>query len=375
MADWRTGSRTGGFFFRKITWPDFKDAELYEDAIGGALEMSALSEVKVNGTLQFDGTPPDPDHLMRIYYGFIDEAGDYESVPVATMQVQAAKPTVTEETDGTARQGTATLVSVLQILKDVDLNAPYTVKAGEQVIAKAMSLIADHGLPTNNPDSSAYALSRDYTFPADKANVLHIVNTLLGFAGYSSAWVDANGVVQVTPYVEPSDREAVITFESGKDSIMYPDMGYENDWGGTPNVVRLSYSTDDEVLTAYAKNVDPAHKASLPSRGGREKTLSDRVTELAGDTQAQRLANLKAMAVSKLVDNSAEIEYAEVSCAYMPIVPNDAAHVRYGGVDWKGAVTNYKVNLSDDSDSVARVRRFTRTALRIDSGGEVAWTA
>ena len=375
MADWRSGSRTGGFFFRRITWPDFKDAELYGYAVGGALEMSALSDVKINGTLQFDGEPPDPDSLIRVYYGFTDGDGGYESVPVATMQVQAASPDITEAEGGTAKQGTAALVSVLQVLKDVDLNAPYTVKAGEQVIGTAMALIAERGLPTNNPNQSAYAMSRDYTFPADEANLLHIVNTLLGFAGYSSAWVDANGVVQITPYVEPGDREAVITFEAGEDSVMYPTAGYRNDWGGTPNVVRLSYSTDAEVLTAYAVNVDPAHKASLPSRGGREKTLAESVTELAGETQAQRLANLEAMAASKLQENSAEIEYVEIPCAYMPIVPNDAALVRYGGIDWKGAVTNYKVNLSDDSDALARIRRFTRTALKIEMGGEVAWTA
>lgn len=374
MADWRTGSRTGGFFYRKVTWPDFREAEAYENAVGGSLEMSALSDVKVNGSLSYDGEPPDPDHMIRVYYGFTDEAGDYEQIAVATMGVSASNPSLRDDGEVTAT-GKATLTSVLQVLKDVELNAPYTVKAGEQVIAKALSIIADRGLPTNNPDPSAYALARDYTFPADKANVLHIVNTLLGFAGYASAWVDAYGVVQVTPYVEPTDREAVITFEAGPDSIMRPDMNNENDWGGTPNVVRLSYSTDTEVLTAYAKNVDPAHKASLPSRGGREKTLAENVTELAGDTQAQRLASLKDMARSKLAANSAEIEYANVKCAFMPIRDSDAAHVRYAGIDWKGAIVNYKVNLGDDSSSTARVRRFVRTALEIETGGEVVWTA
>lgn len=373
MADWR-GTRTGGFFFRKVTWPDFKEAEAYEDATGGSLEMSALSDVKVNGTLSFDGAPPDPDHLIRVYYGFTDAAGQYEAVPVATMGVQAANPKLTEGEGAVNSQGSATLTSTLQVLKDVELNAPYTVKAGEQVIAKALSLIADHGLPTNNPDPSAYLLSRDYTVPPEEANVLAIVNKLLGFAGYASAWVDAYGVVQVTPYVEPTDREAVIRFSAGEDSIMYADMGYENDWGQTPNVVRLSYSTDTECLAAWAKNVDPAHKASLPSRGGRERTLAEAVSELAGDTPAERARNLEAMAVSKINDNSAEIEYAEVSCAFMPVMANDAAEVDYGGVDWKGAVMNYKVNLGDDSDSVARIRRFTRTALKVESGSEVVWS-
>ena len=226
MADWRSGSRTGGFFYRKVTWPDFREGEAYENATGGSLEMSALSDVKVKGTLQFDGAPPDPDHLIRIYYGFADEEGRYESVPVATMQVQAANPALSEGNEGVNMRGSCALASVLQVLKDDELNAPYTVKAGEQAIAKAMSIIADHGLPANSPDASAYAMSRDYTVPAEEANALHIVNKLLGFAGYASAWVDANGVVQVTPYVEPGDREAVIVFEGGEDSVMYPEVGY-----------------------------------------------------------------------------------------------------------------------------------------------------
>ena len=32
MADWRSGSRRGGFFYRKVTWPGFKEAEAYENA-------------------------------------------------------------------------------------------------------------------------------------------------------------------------------------------------------------------------------------------------------------------------------------------------------------------------------------------------------
>lgn len=337
--------------------------------------MSALSDVKVNGTVDFDGEPPDPNHLLRVYYGFTDANGNYESVPVATLVVSASSPKLSETDGGVNQQGTAKLSSVLQVLKDVELNAPFTVKAGEYVIAKAMSLIADHGLPTNNPDPTAYALKSDYTIPAEDANVLSIVNALLGFAGYSAAWVDANGVVQITPYEEPRNRETVERFTHGEDSVMYPEVGSESNWNSTPNVVRLVYSTDAEILTAYCKNVDPNSKASLVSSGGRERTLKDTVSELAGDTQEDRLENLINMAEAKLIDNSAEIEYAEINCAYLPIVPNDFVEIDYAGLDWKGAAMNYKVNLDDDSDSVLRIRRFTRSALKVEKGGDVLWTA
>ena len=368
MADWR-GSRTGGFFCRRVSWPDFREVGPYDGMTGGALELSALSDLKANGTLSFDGEAPEPDGMLRIYYGFTDASGEYEEAPVATMLVQAANPTVTEG----GRSGEATLSSVLKVLQDVELNAPYTVKAGEQVIAKALSLIADRGLPTNNPDPSAYAMSRDYTFAPEEANLLHIVNTLLGFAGYSSAWVDAYGVVQVTPYVEPTEREAVMRFAAGEDSVMYPEVGYESDWDSTPNVARLSYSTDAECLVAWARNVDPAHKASLPSRGGRERTVTEVVYELAGETVEERLANLEAEAVRKIQDNSAEIEHANVACAFLPVSPNDAVEVDFGGVSWKGAAVSCRVSLADDSDMLVRVRRFTRRALKVESGSEVIW--
>lgn len=373
MADW-TSSRTGGFFYRNVAWPDFREGGAYEDATGGSLELSALSDVKMNGTLQFDGEPPDPDGLLRVYYGFTDDAGEYEERVVATMCVSAANPVVSDGADGVRKQGSVKLTSVLQVLKDVELNAPFTVKAGEQVVARAMSLVADHGLPTNNPDPSAYALSSDYTVPAEEANVLGIVNKLLGFAGYASAWVDEYGVVQLTPYVEPTEREAVITFSDGPHSVIRPEMPTESDWGTTPNVVRLSYSTDAECIVAWCKNVDPEHKASLKSRGGRERTLAEAVSELSGSTPAKRLQALTKMAYDKLVASSAEVEYAEVDCAYMPVFTDDAAFVRYAGVDWKGAVTSYRIDLGDDSTSKVRVRRFARAALETERGGEIVWS-
>lgn len=372
MADWR-GSRTGRFTFVKVTWPDFMEAEEYGSATGGSVEFSALSDLKANGSLSFDGEQPDPDHMMRIYYEFEDQNGESERVAVATMLVEASKPTVEEHGGNVLTSGKATLSSVLKVLSDVELNVPYTVKAGEQAIAKALSLIADCGLPTNNPDPSAYALSQDYTFQPEDANVLGIVNALLGFAGYSSAWVDAYGVVQITPYVEPTEREAVFRFEAGPDSVIYPEMSSESSWGDTSNVVRLSYTTDEECLVAWCKNVDPSHKASLPSRGWREKTLAETVSELAGETPEERLEALKEMARKKLASNSADVEHATVQCAYLPLATNDAAEVSYGGVDWKGSIVSYRVDLSDDSSSSAKVRRFIRSTLQVETGGEIAW--
>lgn len=354
------------FEFRRVVWPTWEEAESYRHITGGHIELSAFTDLKAEGSLTFEGFEiPDDHDMVRVYHGHSTSAGEQPLKPLATLMFSVSEPTY----DGAAVSGKLACRSVLSVLASRKYGAPFTVAAGTQAVQKAIELTESLGLRVNNPDPSAYTVREAHTFNEYEADYLTIVNWLLGAAGYSSAWVDAYGIVQMTPYVEPTERKAAVRLADDESSVMYPKLSRQSDWADTPNVVRLCYETDEETLVASASNIDPNSRASLPSRGY-EVTCSDSVSELAGDTQEERVANLAAMASRKLLDKSSDIEYVEGKCQYIDgLAPNNAMEIDYARADleWKGALTNVSVELSNAMPVEFKARRFVRTGLLVET--------
>lgn len=358
------------FSFRRVKWPTWEEAEEYTQITGGQLELSAFTDLKVDGSLNFEGLEvPDEHDFVRIYYGYSDSSGEQPMKPLATLMFSVSKPTY----EGMTVSGKLQCRSVLSILASKSYGAPFTIAAGTQAIQKAIELVESLGLRVNNPDPSAYTVKSCHTFKEEDANYLSIVNWLLDAAGYSSAWADAYGIVQMTPYIEPTERKAALTLADDEHSIMYPELSKQSDYSDTPNVVRLCFETDEETLIASATNVDPNSKASLPSRGY-EVTHCESVSELDGDTQAKRLANLKALAKQRLIDKSSDIEYVEGTCHYVDgLQPNNALEIHYerADIEWSGAITNVNLKLDTAMPADFKARRFVRTGLLIEVSGSV----
>lgn len=353
------------FSFRRVKWPTWEEGEEYTQITGGQLELSAFTDLKVDGLLTFEGLEVPDDHdLVRIYHGHSDSSGEQPMEPLATLMFSVSKPTY----EGVTVSGKLDCRSMLSILASKSYGAPFTIAAGTQAVQKAIELTESLGLRVNNPDPSAYTIREAHTFKEEDANYLSIVNWLLDAAGYSSAWVDAYGIVQMTPYIEPTERKVSLTLADDEHSIMYPELSRQSDYSDTPNVVRLRYETDEETLIASATNVDPNSRASLPSRGY-EVTHRESVSELAGDTQAKRLANLTLMAKQRLIDRSSDIEYVEGKCQYVEgLAPNNALGIDYAraNIEWKGALTNVSISLTKSMPASFKARRFVRTGLLIE---------
>lgn len=353
------------FSFRRVKWPTWEEAEEYTQITGGQLELSAFTDLKVDGSLTFDGLEVPDDHdLVRIYHGFTDSGGEQPLKPLATLMFSVAKPTY----EGVTVSGKLECRSLLAMLSSKCYGAPFTIEAGTQAVQKAIDLTESLGLRVNNPDPSAYTIREAHTFREEEANYLTIVNWLLSAAGYASAWVDAFGVIQMTPYIEPTERKPSLTLADDEHSIMYPELSRHSDYADTPNVVRLCYETDDETLIASAANADPNSRASLPSRGY-EVTYREFISELAGETQAERLANLESMARQKLLDKSSDIEYVEGRCQYVEgLSPNNAMEIDYARADleWRGAITNVNLKLDKSMPADFKARRFVRTGLLVE---------
>ena len=362
------------FVFRRVRWPSWEEAEDWVQITGGELEFSAFSDLKVTGSLSFDGVEiPDDSDLVRIYYGYSDSADSQTFEPLATLLFSAPEPAY----DGMTSSGTLECQSMISVIAAKSYGAPFTITAGTPAVQKAVELVQSLGLRVNNPDKSVYTVNADHTFGTEDANYLTIVNWLLEAAGYSSVWVDAYGVVQMTPYVEPLERPVSITLADDAASIMYPEITRRSDYSETPNVVRLAYETDAEALVATASNIDADSRSSLAVRKY-EITYTESISELSGEIAEDRLESLKALALQKLVDKTSGIEYVDGSCQYVRgLEPNNAIRIDYvrAGIDWSGAITNVNVKLELGLPAGFSARRFVRRGFKTEVTGQILWEA
>lgn len=361
--------------FRRVskdTWEE--DGSEFSQITGGSIEFSAFSDVKVSGSLDFKGFEvPDNRDLVRVYHTFEKGNGEPVERPLATLMFSVSDP----KYRGALVQGTMECQSVLTYLSSQRYGAPFTIASGTQAIRLAVELIESVGLRTNNPDLDAYTVKQGVTLKKEEANYLSIVNKLLSLAGYVSAWVNANGEVQITPYREPLEKPvSLVLSDEGDERIMYPELVRRDEWATTPNVVKVYYESETEALLATASNVDPESPASLPYRGFEVTDDSVTVTELEGDTQEDRLRNLQDIAEKKLIDKTANVEYVDGSCLYDErIMPNNAVGIEYTRADlsWRGAFTNVKLTLSKSMKADYSARRFIRSDIKIETKSEVLW--
>ena len=210
---WHGNRSDEHFTFRRVTWPEWNETDEYDQITGGGIELSAFSDLKAVGSLDFEGASvPDDRDLVRVYYGFTDDFLDSVSVPLATLFFSVSEPTC----DGNTVGGTMECSSVLRVLSGKKYGMPFTVAAGTKAVELAVELTESLGLRVNNPDHSGYVVKNDNTFDAG-ASYLEIVNWLLDVAGFSAVWPDAYGVVQMCEYREPLERPVSVVFSDGEE--------------------------------------------------------------------------------------------------------------------------------------------------------------
>ena len=372
MAQWHGSRYDAGWIYRRVSWETWEELEQYEQIDGASFEKSAFDTLKTSGNLTYSEDVPDEVDLLIAYYEFTDEYGERVVTPVATVQVEAESPEFQSLANGsTVQKGMLKAYSCLKTLSDMKCRKTVVIPAGTNAIEKAVSIIEGAGLRTNAP-SSDYVTKKDKTFE-ESDSWLTVVNWLLDSAGFSSAYDDAYGVVQVSKYVEPTERPLVWTFRNDDESTMGFGVVEENDWRSIPNVYTVNYSSDTETLSATARNIDPNSKASLPSRGWREKGESETVTELEGATIQERLESLKSLAASRIKSKSSEITKAKFSTLFVPVNTNDAVGVEYSDKTWRGCIANMAITCNPAGDTEVEIRNFIHHDLKIEVYGEILY--
>ena len=363
MANWHGNRHSERYIYRRVAWRTWQEHESYDYITSGSIEQSAGSELKVTGAFDFEGYElPNENDLIRIYYQFRDDDNVLASTPVATLFVSYADLDYVDTVKGVKASGSLDGASVLSVLDEKTIGMPVTVQANANAVYEAEQLIIECGLLTNTEPSS-YSLSADHTFDAG-TSYLEMVNWLLEAAGYTEAFPDANGVVQLLSYASAQQRKDYIVFANDENSIMYPKLQEANDWQQTPNVVRLIYNTDDACIVAWASN-NTGSRASLDARGGREITYFEETGELSGLSKAN---TLKEKAEEMLLEKSCDIEYVTFEHAYKPLTIFDPVRIIYSEMEWEGNVDNISIDLAPSTKAQTKIKRVLYENIEVSSG-------
>lgn len=351
------------YIFFRVAWENWQEHETYDYILSGTIEEATDRETKVTGNFDFEGYEiPDVNDLVRIYYSFRDDENNFFRKPIATLLVSYAELNLVDTLEGVKANGTLNGTSVLSVLKNSLTGRPYTLKKNSNAVYEAERIAREFGLEVN-AEPSSFCLTTDHTFVGG-TDYLEIVNWLLSSAGFI-CFPDEYGIIQMVS--ENQHNEDVYVFKNDDNSIMLPDVEQKNDWQNTPNVVRLLYNLDDACISSWAKNVSGS-RASLESRGTREITYFEEVSDLGQGDKRQSMSNL---AVQKLESLSADIEYVTIYHAYVPIRIYDSVKINYSDYEWTGIVDNISIELSPSTECETRIKRILAQDIIIESGAEV----
>jgi len=306
---------------------------------GGRLSWNANADLPAGGNISLDDTGQDintSQDRIRVWWEVVGE----DPWPLGVYVISA--PATQYHSSGSTRD--ITLIDKLTVIRDDVLTTTLQMVAGTNLVQAVVEQIQATGETKIAATSSTATLSNALTWEPGTSR-LKVINDLLGVAGYWSLWTDRRGQFRVEPYVAPSLRPSVYSFEEGATAIHSPDWEYELAlWEATNTVVLISQADEDgNTWLASAVDDNPESPTSTVSMG---RVLNPIVRE---NVEAASQVELQLQANRTLVDNSNVVGKIRVSHAPIPVWYNEAVGFVSQGMDAKATVTKMSLNLTPGS--------------------------
>ncbi|ADZ82714.1 hypothetical protein [Cellulosilyticum lentocellum] len=234
---------------------------------------------------------------------------------------------------GTKKTRNITAYSLLQILLDDKVTTRYTAVVGTNVVNEVKRLIGNNN-SYNIPDSTK-TLNSEFNYEIGTSKI-EIINDLLASINYTSLWVDKDGVFKAEPYVLPTDKEHVKTYEDNEASIILPDMVDEPDLFYVPNVF-VRYTNNLDVATPLSFTYTNNNADSPTSTVNRGRNIVD-----AQSVEATDLVTLQAITKKAAYEYNSKFSHLSFETAIDPDVmdlymPN--IWIKVGDINAKYTIT------------------------------------
>lgn len=323
MIDW-TRSMQQTFEFYQVdpgTWKNYallsniRSCTINRDDDSETLETASIECEAVYGEI-----------YIRVYLVCTqDDATD--KFPLGTFLVQ----TPSTKYDGRSTINSLDAYSPLLELKDQKPPYGYSLLKGT-VIMKVAPVLASENLraPVVYNISKDGSVDDETTLPSDflsdfnNDTWLSFLSDLIANAKYKFS-LDELSRVLIAPVQKTASLQPVWVYNDDNSSILYPDITFDKDLYGIPNVVEVLYSTDGGFKFATAENNDTSSIVSIPNRGRRIVHRESNPKSLINPTQEE----LDAYAKSVLDSASTATCSVTYKHGYCPVRVGDCVLLNY----------------------------------------------
>ena len=331
MVDWLS-SMTQTFEYYIVdpgTWRNKKKI----DCVTASTITRDLS-AETLGSATIDMTETIDECYIRIYLVTIQN-GIQERHPLGTFLVQ---------TPSSRFNGKVTTVSLdaYTPLLELKENSPplgYSLFKGENIMNTAYNISIDHArAPVVNTESDI-TLVEDFVANTDDS-WLSFQRDLIANAKYELA-LDEMGRILFAPKQDTASLQPIWTYNDDNSSILYPDIDFDRDLYGIPNVVEVIYSTSRKTYYSRVVNDDPNSPISTVNRG-REIVHRDTEPAISGYVLSSQVDEY----AKQLLRDLSSIEYSiSYEHGYCPVRIGDCVRLKYN----RAGLSNVKAKVVSQS--------------------------
>jgi len=324
MIDW-TASMQQTFDFYIVNPANWRNETKLMTAMSCSINKDLSSELLESATIECEETLD--ECYVRIYLVCTQIQNGIpvkESFPLGTYLVQ----TPSTSYDGRLKKNSLEAYSPLIELKDSKPPYGYAVMKDADIMQMAYDLTRENcRAPVVEPgavDAKYSKLQNNFLSDFDNDTWLVFLQDLIGNAKFNFS-LDEMGRILFSPQQKLSSLRPIWTYTDDNSSIIKPDITFERDLYGVPNVVEVLYSTDTVKKFASVVNDDPNSPVSTVSRGRRVVHRVSNPNNLINPTDDQ-LTNY----AEELLESLSTFEYSVTyKHGYCPVRVGDCVMLNY----------------------------------------------
>ena len=315
MPDWSESMQQTFEYYivDPLTWRDKSQINTVKSST-----VSRDSEAETLGSASIDITESLGECYVRIYLITIQN-GIRERFPLATVLVQ----TPSSKFDGKVKETTVDAYTPLLELKENPPPLGYSILKDENVMAIAYQLVREHArAPVVSAESTT---NLHYDFVAETSDTwLTFLKDLIANAKYEFS-LDEMGRILFSPYQDTASLQPVWTYTDDDNSILHPEITFNHDLYGIPNVVEVVYTNGGDYLLARVVNDDSNSPTSTVNRG-REILYRDTNPSLNGNPTQAYIQEYAEQLLRELSSVEYSISYTH---AYCPVRLGDCVRLNF----------------------------------------------